>query len=450
MSPERTGDRTSGTTWIRPTRRAVVVLTLGFAAALLPAVVAARLWTVWPAFLGTLVLAAVWDVLSGPSARRIRIREELPECLYIGDPDPIVLRLRGDGRAAPVEVRLDLGDRFEEADPIHTRLAPDGETVVARVRPRRRGPAVVEAIWLRWAGPFGLVCRVHRRLVNREIPVVPDVRSVRNAALLSFRSPERWMGLKEARHVGEGSEFESLREYLPGFDHRTIDWKASARHRKLLVREHRAERDQPVIVALDTGHLMCESIDGVPRLDRAINAGLHLAMVALKTGDRVGMFAFDEKVRAYHEPVGGIGSFHRLQRFCANVDYSAGETNFTLGMLDLTSRLRRRSLVILLTDFVDTVTAELMVENMDRVARRHLVLCVTLRDPLPDRLTSARPRTLGTVHRAVVAHDLAREREVVLRRLRRRGVHCIDARPASVTTPLLNRYLEIKRRELVG
>ena len=142
-------------------------------------------------------------------------------------------------------------------------------------------------------------------------------------------------------------------------------------------------------------------------------------------------------------------SFAALQRQTASLDYSTGETNFTLGLMSLATRLRRRTLVVLITDFVDTVTAEIMVENLSRLASRHLVLCITLKDPGLIASAEQAPRSSEALSRAVVASDLLREREVVLLRLRRLGIHCIDAPVGSVSTELINRYMEIKRRELV-
>ena len=278
---------------------------------------------------------------------------------------------------------------------------------------------------------------------------MPNIRAVRSAALRFFSSRQFVSGLKVEHYLGDGSEFESLREYAPGFDTRAIHWKASARHRKLLCQEFRAERNHQIIIAVDSGHLMSEPLDGVARLDHAINAGLLLSYFSLKSGDRIGFFAFDERVRAFSDPQSGVGAFQRLQRLSASLDYSTSETNFTLGLAELSLRLHRRSLVVLLTDFVDTITAELMVESVDRLARRHLVLFVTLRDPRLYDLADAQPAGLDPLYRSVVAEDFIRERDVVLRRLRRMGIHCIDAAPTGVTVNLLNRYLDIKRRELV-
>jgi uncharacterized protein (DUF58 family) len=316
--------------------------------------------------------------------------------------------------------------------------------------PRRRGRLGVRALWLRWAGPLGLVARQTRVPVGQEVSVVPNVRAVRAAAVRFFGARETQLGLKVERFLGDGSEFESLREFVRGMDHRAIDWKASARHNKLLGQEFRAERNHQIILAVDTGHLMREPLGGIPKLDHAVNAALLLGYVGLKTGDRVGLYGFDEAVRAYLAPRGGVAAFQRLQAASADLEYSTAETNFTLGITDLSTRLRRRSLVVLLTDFVDVVTTELLMRNLDQLARRHLVVFVTLRDPSLVELAAAAPRSLDDVHRAVVAGDFAREREVVLKRLRRMGVSTIDAPPAAITGQLLSRYLDIKRREKIA
>jgi uncharacterized protein (DUF58 family) len=142
-------------------------------------------------------------------------------------------------------------------------------------------------------------------------------------------------------------------------------------------------------------------------------------------------------------------AFEALNRFAAGIDYSELETNYTLGITSLAQRLSRRSLVVVLTDFVDTVTAELMVENLDRLARRHVVVFVALQDPELAAAAAGAPDALLDLNRAVVAAGLLRDREVVLRRLRRLGIHPIDAAPSEVSPRLINAYLDVKRRERI-
>jgi uncharacterized protein (DUF58 family) len=159
--------------------------------------------------------------------------------------------------------------------------------------------------------------------------------------------------------------------------------------------------------------------------------------------------AFDAQVDRYVEPTGGMQSFTRLRRQVAELDYAAVETNFTLGLTDLMGRLNRRSLVILMTEFVDTVTAELMVENVARLAHRHLVLFVTLKDPQLESMVDRPPHQFRELAESVAAEDMRRDRLVVLERLRRLGVHCLEAPHERLGSDLLNRYLDIKRRELI-
>jgi uncharacterized protein (DUF58 family) len=251
------------------------------------------------------------------------------------------------------------------------------------------------------------------------------------------------------RERGQGTEFESLREYMPGFDSRFIDWKHSARHRKLLSREFETERNHQIVMAFDTGYLMREPIEGMARLDHAINAGLLLAWISLRGGDLVGIFGFDAVLRHYLKPVRGTSSFARIQQSVASLDYRAEETNFTLGLAELSGRLSRRALVVLFTDFVDTTTAELLIESIGRVAGKHAVIFVTLRDTTLAQLMSATPGEYEDVAKAVIAHDLQQERDIVFERLERLGIQCLDVAPSGLSAGLINRYLRIKQRGLI-
>jgi uncharacterized protein (DUF58 family) len=202
-------------------------------------------------------------------------------------------------------------------------------------------------------------------------------------------------------------------------------------------------------MAFDTGHLMLEPVEGITRLDHAINAGLLLAWVSLQGGDLVGTYGFDAAVRHYLRPMRGAQSFAHIQRATAELGYHHAETNFTLGLAELHARLKRRALVVLFTDFVDTITAELLIESMQRIANRHLVVFVTQRGSSLQRAVDAVPRRFADVAQAVIAHDFLRERSIVFERLERLGVHCLDVASAGLSVALINRYLLIKQRGLI-
>ena len=440
---------------MRPTLRALIVFLSGLPLSLVGVAISPRLWTIWLAYLGAAVLLLGIDLVLSLPKRRLRVDAHLPEQLFIGERG--VAKIAIDARwrrPARLELLAELDDDLAPQPPITAILQPtaDGKAVHADVDlalvPRRRGDHGIQTLHVRWTGPLGLMERSTRLALEQRVGVVPNLGAVRAIALRMFADRSFMAGLKVERYLGDGTEFESLREYVPGLDHRAIDWKASAKHRKLLSQEFRAERNHQVVLAVDAGQLMSEPVTGVPKLDHAINAALLLGWFCLRTGDRVGLLGFDEKIRSWAEPQGGMHAFHRLQALSAEIDYRRVETNFTLALADLSTRLKRRSLVVLFTDFLDTVTAELMIENVSRLARRHLVLFVAVKDPSVDRRALAAPATLGALHEAVVATDFARERDVVLERLRRAGAFCIDAAPQDFSMALVNRYIEIKRREL--
>jgi len=436
---------------MRPTVRTVLVFVAGFPVALIAVLVSTSLWSVWASYLAISLVLLAADAFFSLPRKRLEVQVTAPDTLYIGAEDPLTLEFSAGVARRPIEVEVlcDFDDHMEQ-QPAQTVVVEPGKTstLTVALRPRMRGTATVKTLWVRWVGPLGLAQKRRKIDVGRSIAVVPNIRAVR-AAAIKFFSRDAIHGLRVSPQFGGGSEYEALREYVPGMNHRAIDWKQSARHHKLVCKEFRAERNQQIIIAMDTGQLMTEPMDGITKLDHAINAGLLLSYISLRVGDRVGLFGFDAKVRAYAQPVGGVQAFPRLQRFSADLTYQHEETNFTVALAELSARLSRRSLVILLTDFVDTVTAELMLENVYRLARKHLVVFVTLRDPSLAELIHATPNTLADLHRSVVAEEFTREREVVLEKLHRVGVHTIDATPRQVSTQLLNSYLDIKRRELL-
>lgn len=439
---------------MRPTLRCLLVFLAGIPISLGAVAMHPRLWTVWISYLGAAITLAGLDALLALPRRKLRVTAAVPEQVFIGETGTAVVELVAGRRGGTVEVLAELDDDLAPQPPSQAVLRAVGPGQPARARaavtlaPRRRGDHALRAVHVRWTGPLGLIEQCVAAPIGKRIGVVPNLGAVRAVALRMFSDHSFMTGLKVEKFLGDGTEFEALREYVPGLDHRAIDWKSSARHRKLLCQEFRAERNHQVVLAVDAGQLMSEPVGGVPKLDHAINAAILLGWFCLRTGDRVGLVGFDERVRQWAEPAGGMHTFHRLQAMSAEIDYRRVETNYTLTLAELSTRLRRRSLVVLFTDFLDTVTAELMIDNVTRLARRHLVLFVAVRDPSLEARARARPRSLGTLHQAVVAGDFVRERHVVLERLRRAGAHCIDTAPATFSMALVNRYLDIKRREL--
>ncbi|MEZ4386914.1 MAG: DUF58 domain-containing protein [Candidatus Krumholzibacteriia bacterium] len=434
-----------------PTPRLLRLVSLGLIAAVLPAIAGAATWPIWLVLtVALLTLAGVDAVLLGGVRPAVRITAPSVVGLTSGGELQVVLMAAG-GRALPAcEVHCDASSLLQRRPLLGPERTADGDALYRlELRPVRRGETEPGPVWLRWAGPLGLMRRSTRVPVAQTVSVLPEL-SVRADRALEALGADRRLGLLVERFTGEGSEFHQLRDYVPGLDHRRVDWKASARHRQTLVRQLRAERDQQVILAVDCGRLMSVVDARLPKLDHAIDAGLRLALVSLRHGDRVGLYGFAAGPRLWLPPHGGLARFAALQRAAAGLDYAHEETNFTLALAELSQRLTRRALVVVLSDFADAITAELMRDNLRRLARRHLVLCCALRDAALDRVATAAPTCEQQLARAVVADDLRQERRAVLQGMQRLGVMTVDATPRDLTGALLDRYLEIKRRELIA
>ncbi|MDR1922135.1 MAG: DUF58 domain-containing protein [Candidatus Adiutrix sp.] len=382
---------------------------------------------------------------------RLTAAPRLPRRLHVGRSGVAALRLEAENSTRPLAVTALLEQTGEAEEPVPvTGVMAAGRPLDLEfsIFPERRGRITVEAVWLRWRGPLGLVELRRRQPVGESIEVVPDIRGIHDEALRFFARDAAY-GLKSQRLKGEGAEFDSLCEYAPGMDQRFIDWKSSARRRKLLCKEFRQERNHHIVLGYDVGRLMLEPVEGAPKLDHAVRAGLLLGWISLRNGDFVGGCGFDVRFRSFIEPGRGLPYFRQVQSFAASLAYRTEETNFTLGLAELNARLRRRSLVVLFTEFVDSISAELLLESLQLMARKHVIVFVTMRDPMLARLKDAPPDDFTRVAEAVIADGFLRERSIVLERAARLGVHCLDVSAQGLSAALLNRYLLIKQRGLL-
>lgn len=418
------------------------------AATAIPAIaVALAVPQYWYAGLALVVLMlalTIADALGLPSGRTLTASIEAPGAAYVGQDIRIDVTT-----TAPLARRFEaLVEHDERLKPSEDRLRGGSGSVSTVHTAVRRGPAALEAVWLRWPGLFGLVWRQRRVKLDRRIAIMPDVRPARTEAVRLFRRDANIGELVQIQ-AGAGGEFQALTEFRSGMDRRSIDWKASARHNNLIAREFRTERNNDIVFAVDAGRLMCEPVAGVPRIDRAISAALTAAFVALKLGDKVSLFGFDARPRISSGAVSGVASFSTFQRLAAELDYSNEETNFTLALTTLGAELKRRSLVLVFTDFVDPTSAELMLKTVGRLAERHLVLFVLMHDDELDALANAQPTSADDVSRAVIAAAMLRERRIVVARLQRLGVHIVEAHHDRLGPELVNAYLSLKKRNLL-
>ena len=435
---------------IYPTRMAVLAAAAGILFALVVAAAMPGRWyagLAWPVAVLLLVAADAFA-----ASRRGEAKLDVPATAYVGSTVEAVVTIALSGGSVPAEAEVAV-----EANPLIA-AEDDGRLWIALEQGKgaaliplvmaRRGTGRLERLWFRWRGPLGFAWRQRRIELDSNILVLPDVRPVQERGAQVFQR-HALQGLIAQINRGDGTDFDALVEYRSGMDRRAIDWKQSARHLKLHAKEFRSERNNQIVFAIDGGRQMSDPVAGLPRVDRAVSAMLLTGWIALKLGDRVALHAFDSRPRIASGLISGSAAFPELQRLAASIDYSGEETNYTFALTTLATRLTRRSMIVLFTEFTDLTSADFMVRAAKRMVETHLLLVVVLRDEELETIADSPPLRPEDITRAVTAAALIRDRRLVLTRLQHLGVHVIESEYDRVGDRLVAGYIDLKRRNLL-
>ncbi len=398
-------------------------------------------------------VVAILDLLTLWGSGRIVVERHTGPVCSLDEPGQVELIVENRGRASrSLTVRDDVPDVFT-AEPSHFEVKIPGrrQAVLSyRFVPKRRGTYRFERVDALIASRLGLWRRQSSWRLPTEVRVYPDIHQLARYAMLARRDRLSTIGLRRSRSLGTDNEFERLRDYIEGDDPRHVDWRATARRRKLTCRAFQLNQSQRIIFLIDCGRLMAgDTGDGLSPLDHAFNAMLLLAHVAFIRGDQVGLLAFSDRVRAFVAPAGGPRRISRLVHSVHNIFPEMVESRYDRAFIELEKRCRKRSLVVLMTNLFDELNAQLAVEYLRNLKGRHLPLAVFLRDHDLFALADHAP-TLGPgLYQGAAAASMLNWRERVLAGLRQGGVLTLDAFPEELTAELVNRYLEIKARHLL-
>ncbi|WP_134766938.1 DUF58 domain-containing protein [Nocardioides sp. 1609] len=328
------------------------------------------------------------------------------------------------------------------------RLAPgDRAALVTPLLPRRRGDLRAFGVTVRLPGPLGLVARQRSVEVPGTVRALPpfDSRKHLPSRLARLRDLD---GRSAVRVRGQGTEFDSLREYVRGDDVRSIDWRASARTSNVVVRTWQPERDRRVVLVLDTSRTSAGRVDDVPRLDSAMDAALLLAALAARAGDRIDFVAGDRRVRARLRSAGVREVAARLQDTMADLDPVIAEADWDALAGAVQGFGRQRALVVLLTPLEPSAVEEGLLTVLPTLTRHHRVVLASVRDPELDRLTAARD-TIDEVYDAAAAEQAQSRRVRTAALLTRLGVDVVDADAERLPPALADHYLGLKARGLL-
>jgi len=396
-----------------------------------------------------LIAAVVADIVRAADPRALSWSRTLPPKLSIGVANPVTLRIANRTASSVTLVGRETPPAsFEGARAFGPVTVPArGEAEVALAfTPPERGLFTFGDPGVRTTGPWGLAGRNVRVELPQEAKVYPDIVAVNSYALLARKGALAEMGIKRMRMAGEGTEFESLRDYLEGDSYRDVDWKATARRGKPIVRSFEIERSQTLVIAIDAGRLMTPRVGKLAKLDRAINAALMLAYLGTERDDLVGLLVFGRDVERYLPPRKGHRQFLAILEALYAIEGKVEEPDYDRALRYLAAKLPKRALVTVFTDLQGTEPSHRLLATLAAMAPRHLPLVITQRNREIEKRSRTAPRKELDVFESSVAESLLADKAQALRMLQARGVLVLDVYPEELTVASVNRYLEIKAR----
>lgn len=436
-------------------------LALIFPALLISGLILPWIVTVALVYGAGLLLLALLDRQSANKPSQFEIKRLHDQKLSLGVPNHIIIQVASRGqRVSHITLRDEPPLIFVIPDGVtHRGVVAPRETITLDyyARPVQRGDFAFGDLNLRWVGPLGLYVRQAVYKAAETVKVYPNLFEIRKYELLVRRDQLAEMGLRNVRQRGEGTAFESLRDYTPDDPYRSINWKATARRGKPISTDYEPERSQRVMIAIDVGRMMRSPIRvddpggvswNMAKVDFVINSVLLLSYVASRKGDQVGLIVFADQVQQYIAPGPGGAHFQKLLEAMYALGSQPVEADYSRAISYLRSHNKKRSLVVLFTDLSGARASESLLIHMPRLAPAHLPLLVTIRDPVLDIEAQQLPSNSDAVYRSAVAQQLIDERHLLLDNLRTRGVLTVDADAQHLSMAVVNRYLELKNRML--
>jgi uncharacterized protein (DUF58 family) len=315
------------------------------------------------------------------------------------------------------------------------------------VRPFNRGEYNWGDIQIRQLGAWGLAWHEWKVPSAQKVAVYPDLLALRSLTIkLTLQSTGT---MRNKKRFGLGTEFSELREYATGDDPRLIDWKATARRDRPLIRVLESEQEQTLIILLDRGRLMTQKVQSINRFDYGLNATLCLALAGLNRGDRVGVGVFDRQMHTWIPPERGQKQLSKLIERLTPIQPEIIESDYVNAVTMVANQQSRRALVVVITDIIDSMASSELLSALGRLRSRYLPFCIALRDPQVDIIANTLNLDLESAYTRSVALDLINQRQVAFASLLQKGVLILDAPANQISDLLVDRYLNLKARNQI-
>jgi uncharacterized protein (DUF58 family) len=441
-----------------PSQRCYVLLSIGgVSAALLDILINRQVSLSFLRIYNFVLLVATIVDASPVKSSEVKITREKIDRLSVGRNNPIKLKIKSGKQKASLLGRSFTIARIRDAFPQQFTVDRDtleinlpansNEELSYIINPDSRGEYEWGDIHVRQLGKLGLAWRDWQIPAKQKVTIYPDLIGLKE---LSIRlTIENTGTMRQARRLGNGTEFAELREYRTGEDIRLIDWKATARRYRPVVRVLEPEQEQTLFILLDRGRLMTARVSGLKRFDWGLNATLSLALAGLSRGDKVGVAVFERDVTTWIPPERGNHHLSKLIDRLTPIQPVLLEPDYLGAVTKIITQQTRRALVVVITDIVDVTASSELLSAMIRLTPRYLPFCVTLKDPLVDQIAHTSTDNTKDTYSRAVALDLLAQRQVAFAQLRQQGVMVLDAPCDRISEELVDRYLQLKARNLL-
>jgi uncharacterized protein (DUF58 family) len=412
------------------------------------------------AFIGNVIIlvSLIVDLLLTPQASLVTVHRKTSQRLSIGRDNQVQLYLENTGIKTLDCQLIDDFPQSMKASPKEFHFSISGSQALIlpySLNPNQRGSYKFGDIYLRYRSTLGLFWRQVKFQAEQPTKVYSDLQSLQELSAKLSCSSE--LGELHKNKRGQGTDFASLKDYVRGDDSKNIDWKATARFHRPIVRTYEIEQEQRLLVLIDAGRMMTSELSGLSRFDHALNAALSLILTGLANHDQAGIGIFADKPLIYLPPKRGGGYLTKILEATHSIHPIMIEPDYT-GMLAYFAQMQKgRSLIVVLTDLTDAIGSKSLLSGLAKLGKRHLTLCVTLKDKQvellanPFLLRSGGGASLETssIFRRAVAIDLLHERELAFSVLRRSGCLIVDQAPEDLSSKLIDKYLDIKSKGLI-
>ena len=396
---------------------------------------------------GFVLLVAAFDRLLCIDPGRIDIDRELSSGVPLGAQTAVRWRV---GNPSNATLNVGIADEFAPSLNASNRRAfvslpaRSSAVITNTITPTRRGRFAISELSVRVLGPLGLIARQRNRQLPMILRVLPQYHSRQDAELRVTRAKQLEVGLRSAQGRGGGTEFDQLREYTPDDEFRRIDWAATARTGTVIARTYRAELNQTIINLLDNGRVMAGKVDGVPRVEHAMDTVMALTTVATGLGDKCGLLAFDREVRAVVQPSRSRAQLGRIVEAMYDLEPVLAESDYRGGFTATLARFRRRTMIVVHTELIEQAVGQFLLPALPLISRHHVVVVAAVRDPAVEAWAAQNVTEPHEVYRRVAALKALDERRRTIARLQAMGATVVDAGPDELAMKLVDAYLQVK------